>query len=262
MTPPNTLAQLAAHLLSGQIEVVDLSAVLGPNTPIIELPASMGKNTPKVEINTISAYDENGKDWAWSWLILGEHSGTHFDAPAHWRSGKDHPDGTTDTLDLRHCIGMVNVIDCSKETAENPDFLLTKAHVQAWEAEHGAIGAGEWVVMRTDWYKRNHSAKEFLNTDETGSHNPGPATDAVEYLVGKDVLGWGAETIGTDAGQGGKLTPPLPAHDLFHRANKFGLASLANLDKLPPRGAVMVASPLKIQNGSGSPIRAFALVQR
>lgn len=262
MSTQQPLIQLAADLIAGAIDVIDLSAVLGPNTPIIELPASMGANTPKIEINSISAYDENGRDWAWNWLVLGEHSGTHFDAPAHWISGKDHPDGTTDTLALKSCIGMVNVIDCSAEVAKNPDFLLTKAHILAWEAQYGAINAGEWVVMRSDWYKRNHSEKEFLNMNETGAHNPGPSTDAMEYLVSKNVLGWGAETIGTDAGQGGKLIPPLPAHVLIHQANKFGLASLANLDKLPPKGALMVAAPLKIQNGSGSPIRAFALVPR
>ncbi len=72
-------------------------------------------------------------------------------------------------------VAPVNVIDCSDEVAQNPDFLLTADHVTDWEARHGPIKTGEWVVMRSDWYHRNTDEARFLNVDETGPHSPGPS---------------------------------------------------------------------------------------
>lgn len=262
MTAANALDGLGAMILSGKVEVVDCSGTLGPETPILRLPEDFARNTPKVEIHKISEYDEDGPFFAWNWMILGEHSGTHFDAPHHWITGKEYSDGYTDTLDVQRLVAPVNVIDCSKESAENPDFLLTADLIRAWEAEHGGISEGEWVVMRTDWDKRAHDEEAFLNADESGPHSPGPTPDAVEYLLSKKIVGWGSQCIGTDAGQAGGMEPPYPAHNLLHRDNCFGLASLANLDKLPPKGALLIAAPLKIKRGTGSPIRALALVPR
>ncbi|XDA97383.1 cyclase family protein [Sulfitobacter sp. LCG007] len=254
------LKELGALLGSGGIEVVDCSGVLGPSTPILSLPEDFAKNTPRVEIHKISEYDADGPFFAWNWLKLGEHSGTHFDAPHHWITGRDHPDGYTDSLDVNRLVAPVNVIDCSKQSAEDPDFLLTAEMVKDWEAEHGDIGKGEWVVMRTDWDRRSGDEAAFLNADETGPHSPGPTPDCIEYLLSKGIVGWGTQCIGTDAGQAGAMDPPFPAHNLLHRDNCFGLASLANLDRLPPKGAILIAAPLKIERGTGSPIRALALM--
>lgn len=260
MSANETLSQLAELLLSGGVKVVDLAAVLGPDTPLIKLPPEIAVDTPKVEIHEISAYNETGPFWAWNWLKLGEHSGTHFDAPRHWISGKDHADGTTDTINVKNFVAPVNVIDCSKQAAENHDYLLSVDDIKAWEAKHGAIRTGEWVLMRTDWYKRNHSEAAFLNANETGPHTPGPTAEAIEYIISTGAIGWGTETIGTDAGLAGGMTPPFPAHCLLHQANRYGLASLCNLDQLPEKGAVLIAAPLKIENGTGSPSRVLALV--
>ena len=95
---------------------------------------------------------------------------------------------------------------------------------------------------------------------EDGAHSPGPNPDAVRALVERDVLGFGVETVGTDAGQGSHYTPPFPAHYFMHGAGKYGLQCLNNLDKLPPTGAIIVAPPLKIKQGTGSPLRVLALV--
>ena len=177
-------------------------------------------------------------------------------------TGKDYPDGFTDTLDVNRLIAPVNVIDCSAQSAADEDFLLTAEMVQAWEVEHGAINAGEWVVMRTDWDQRANDENKFLNADDTGPHSPGPTPDCIEYLLSKNIVGWGSQCIGTDAGQAGGMNPPYPAHNLLHRDNCFGLASLANLDKLPAKGAILIIAPLKIKRGTGSPIRAMALAPR
>ncbi|HHX89413.1 MAG TPA: cyclase family protein [Paracoccus sp.] len=262
MTSAQTLQALGAALLSGDVEVVDCSGALGPTTPILQLPPDFAKNTPKVEIHKISEYDENGPFFAWNWMVLGEHTGTHFDAPHHWITGKDHADGYTDKLNVQRIVAPVNVLDFSKESGADADFLLTAEHIKAWEAEHGAVGKGEWVVMRTDWDKRAHDQDLFLNADENGPHSPGPTPEAIEYLLSKGIVGWGTQCIGTDAGAAGGMNPPYPAHNFLHRDNCFGLASLANLDKLPAKGAILIAAPLKIENGTGSPIRALALVPK
>ena len=258
----DVVTSLGAMLASGSVEIVDCSGVLGPDTPILQLPPDFAKNTPKVEIHKISEYDNDGPFFAWNWMVLGEHSGTHFDAPHHWVTGKDYEDGYTDSLDVQRLVAPVNVIDCSAETAHNEDFLLTAEGVKAWEAANGEINAGEWVVMRTDWDSRVDDEAKFLNADETGPHSPGPTPDCIEYLLSKKIVGWGTQCIGTDAGQAGGMEPPYPAHNLLHRDNCFGLASLANLEKLPAKGAILIAAPLKIKNGTGSPVRALALVPK
>jgi len=255
-----TLADLASALLTGSVRVVDLSAPLGPGTPVLYLPPNVGKNTPPVKVHSISKYDSDGPFWAWNWLELGEHTGTHFDAPRHWISGKDYPDGTTDKIPVKNFVAPANVIDRSKESAANPDYLLTPESVQEWEKEHGAIEPGTWVLLRTDWYKRNSNSDAFLNADAKGPHSPGPTAEAISYLISKGVIGWGSETVGTDAGAAGGMDPPFPAHTLMHKANRYGLASLCQLDLLPPKGAVLIAAPLKFVDGTGSPVRALALV--
>jgi kynurenine formamidase len=262
MAAADTLKQLGEMILKGGIEVVDCSGVLGPDTPLLKLPPDFAKDTPKIELHKISEYDANGPFWAWNWLKVGEHSGTHFDAPHHWITGKDYADGYTDTLDVQRLVAPINVLDFSAECAANPDFLLTIDHVKAWEAEHGPISEGEWVVLRSDWDKFAGSEDKFLNADENGPHTPGPTAEVIEYLIGKGIVGWGSQCIGTDAGAAGGMEPPFPAHNLLHKNNRFGLASLANLSKLPPKGAILIAAPLKIEHGTGSPIRALALVPR
>ena len=115
--------------------------------------------------------------------------------------------------------------------------------------------------MRTDWSRRRGAA--YLNLRDDGAHSPGPSADAVRFLIeARDIVGFGTETVGTDAGQAQHLTPPYPAHFLFHGANKYGLQCLAKLDRLPPTGAMLVCPPLKIRHGSGSPLRVLALVER
>jgi len=136
---------------------------------------------------------------------------------------------------------------------------VTPEWIEGWERRHGRVPRGAWVLLRTDWSKR--SGADFLNADATGPHTPGlhPASSAL-LAHDRDVRGVGVETIGTDAGQAGRFDPPFPNHGIMHGAGKFGLASLCNLDRLPPAGAVLIAAPLKIVNGSGSPLRVLALV--
>ncbi len=258
------LAGLALALAGGRIRIVDLTQTLSPDFPAIALPPEMGQCQP-FRIEQVSAYDERGPGWYWNNFSCGEHTGTHFDAPIHWISGRDLPNNSVDTIPAQHFMAPACVIDCSAQAAADPDYLMTVADIEAFEARHGRIPAGAWVLMRTDWSKRvagPDGAEAYQNFDETGQHTPGPSTEAVRFLVEeRDVLGFGSEAIGTDAGQGYHLRPPYPCHSLMHGAGKYGLQCLTNLDQLPPTGAMVVAAPLKIENGSGSPLRVLALVE-
>ena len=119
--------------------------------------------------------------------------------------------------------------------------------------------AGAWVLLRSGWSRR--TGADFLNVGAEGPQSPGPDVDCVQFLVKeRDVIGFGTETVGTDAGKAHSFSPPFPCHTFMHGANKFGLASLTNLDLLPATGAVLITAPLKIARGSGSPLRVLALI--
>ena len=223
--------------LLGKVRVVDLTQTLSPEFPGISLPPEMGQAWP-FRIEEVSRYDERGPAWYWNNFSCGEHTGTHFDAPVHWVSGKDLPNNATDSIPPERFIGPAFVIDCSKEAARDADFLLTRKFIENWETKHGRISPRSWVLMRTDWSKR-HDPAEYQNYDEEGQHTPGPDVEAVKFLVDeRDVLGFGTESIGTDAGQAYHLRPPYPCHYYMHGAGRYGLQCLTNLDQLPPTGAV------------------------
>jgi kynurenine formamidase len=254
----STLTQLVDELNAGSLKIVDLTQPLGPNTPVIGLPPMFGQS-PGVTMEVISCFNDAGPAWYWNVIHMGEHTGTHFDAPVHWITGKDLPDNTTETIPPRRFVGPACVIDISRETAANEDYLLMPEHLETWERQHGRIPKGSWVLLRSDWSKRT-DAKSFLNVKEDGPHSPGFHQSTSQLLANdRDILGVGVETVGTDAGQAGTFDPPFPNHATMHGAGKFGLASLRNLDQLPPTGAVVIAAPLKIVGGSGSPLRVLAI---
>ena len=254
-----TLAALAGALADGSVRVVDLTHTLDPDFPVIILPPEFGQ-CARFRMEEVSAYDHRGPAWRWHNISMSEHTGTHFDAPCHWISGRDVPFGAVDEIPPERFVRPVCVIDCSEATAGDPDFLMTQDHIAVWENTHGPIPRGSWALMRTDWSKRQGAA--YLNMAEDGPHSPGPSPEAIRFLVEeRDVIGFGTETVGTDAGQGMHLSPPYPAHFILHGAGRYGLQCLSNLDLLPPTGAMLLAAPLKIRNGTGSPLRVLALVE-
>lgn len=252
------LTELAAALVSGGIRMIDLTHTLDPDFPVIVLPPEFGQ-CARFRMEELSAYDHRGPAWKWNNFTCGEHTGTHFDAPLHWVTGRDLPNNSVDTVPIEHFVGPACVIDCSRQAAEDEDFALTPAGIEAWEAAHGRLAAGAWVLMRTDWSKRSGAA--YLNMRDDGAHSPGPTPEAMRLLVHeRGIRGFGTETIGTDAGQGMHHTPPYPAHHYLHGAGRYGLQCLKNLDRLPPVGAILIAPPLKIKQGTGSPLRVIAMV--
>jgi kynurenine formamidase len=254
------LSTVAGALTSGAVEVVDLTAPLSAETPVIQLPPQFGQ-TARFELDEISRYDDRGPAWYWNNIRTGEHTGTHLDAPNHWVTGRDGDDVAS--VPVRRLIAPAVVLDVSDRVADDPDFLLEVEHVREWEAEHGPLPEGGWLLYRTGWAARSSSQEAFLNADETGPHTPGVSPACARWLAEESpVIGLGVETVGTDAGAAHSFDPPFPCHAALMGSGKYGLTQLQNLAALPPTGAVLIAAPLPIVNGSGSPARVLALVER
>ena len=253
------LAALAAQLAAGDVEVIDLTAPLHADTPILKLPDQFGQTAP-FALHEISRYDDRGPAWYWNNITTGEHTGTHLDAPNHWVTGKDLLDVAQ--IPPQRLIGPAVVIDRAKEAADDPDYLLDVPDLEAWQARNGDLPRSGWLLFRTGWSSRGDDPAAFANADENGPHTPGLTAAAAKYLSQTDLLGVGVETVGTDAGQAGGFDPPYPCHNMVLGAGKYGLTQLRNLDRLPATGAIVVAAPLPIVTGSGSPARVLALVAR
>jgi kynurenine formamidase len=256
----SVLSALTAAIRDNTVEVIDLTAPLSDQTPIIQLPPPFG-NTRRFELSEISRYDDRGPAWYWNDISTGEHTGTHFDAPIHWATGKDGED--ISQVPARKLIAQAAVLDFSEQAAKDPDFLLEVDHIKAWEAANGPLPDGGWLLFRTGWDARSNSQAEFLNANETGPHTPGMSVACAKWVAEQaPVIGIGVETVGTDAGAAHSFDPQFPCHSSLLGAGKYGLTQLRNLDRLPSQGAVVIAGPLPILGGSGSPCRVVALVEK
>jgi kynurenine formamidase len=250
------LSDLSAALAAGSISVVDLTAPLSADTPILALPEQFGQTVP-FGLAEISRYDERGPAWYWNNFTTGEHTGTHFDAPIHWVTARDGAD--VSQVPASRLVAPAAVLDVSSQAASDPDFLLEVSHIQAFEAEHGSLPTGGWLLLRTGWDARSSNAAAYANE----GHTPGISVECAQWLAHESpVQGIGVETVGTDAGLAHSFDPPFPCHSFLLGAGKFGLTQLQNLAALPPTGSVIIAGPLPIVAGSGSPCRVLALVER
>jgi kynurenine formamidase len=256
--PTTSVSDLLGGLADGSVEVVDLTQPLSETTPVLVLPEPFA-NTPHLSRRRLSRFDDAGPAWAWDVLELGEHTGTHLDAPVHWITGRDGEDVAS--IPAARLVGPAVVIDRTAEVAEDPGYLLTAADLDAHEAEHGAIAAGSWVLFRTGWSARAGDEAAFLNAGPEGPVTPGPDVDAARRLAEHPgIVGFGVETVGIDAGAAGSFDPGFPVHTFLLGAGRYGLTQLANLQQLPVSGALLVVAPLKLVDGTGSPSRVLAFV--
>lgn len=257
-TQNSEVSSLIAGLASGSVEIVDLTQPLTESTPVIQLPPPFA-NTPGLTRTEISHYDDRGPAWAWYTLTLGEHVGTHVDAPIHWITGQDGAD--IGSIEPRTLVGPACVIDKTAEAEADPGYLLTKHDLEAWEADNGPTPDNAWVLLRTGWGARAQDQARFLNVGENGPVTPGPDVEASRWLATKPGLsGFGVETVGIDAGAAGGFDPPFPVHNLLLGAGRLGLTQLANLHRLPTTGALLVVAPLRLVGGTGSPSRVYAFI--
>jgi len=256
--PDSPVTALLDALAGGGARVVDLTQPLSERTPVLRLPEPFA-NTPHLSRRDLSRYDDAGPAWAWSVLELGEHTGTHFDAPIHWITGRDREDVAS--VPPGRLVGPAVVLDLTAEVAQDPGALLTVAHLEAFEAQHGRIPEGAWVLLRTGWDARADDEEAFLNAGPEGPVTPGPDVDASRWLsTERGIVGFGVETVGIDAGAAGGFDPPFPVHHFVLGAGRYGLTQLANLGELPPTGALIVVAPLRLVDGTGSPSRVLALI--
>src|SRR5215467_7459643 len=162
----SVLSALTDALASSTVEIVDLTAPLSSSTPVIKLPPPFS-NTVSFSLQEISRYDDRGPAWYWNDITTGEHTGTHFDAPIHWITGRDGAD--VSQVPARRLIAPAAVLDFTAEAAGNPDCLLEVDHIRAWEKQHGPLPQGGWLLYRTGWDARAREQAAFLN----GGRTPG-----------------------------------------------------------------------------------------
>jgi len=199
-----------------------------------------------------------GYYYAANTFATAEHGGTHLDAPVHFAQGR----WSVDQIPLEQLIGDAAVVDVSEKCAAQPDYQVTVADLEAWERAHGSLN-GTIVLIRTDYSKRWPDAARYLGTAERGEaavaklHFPGLHPDAAKWLtMNRTVKAVGIDTASIDYGQ----STLFETHRVLYERNIPGLENITNLDRLPARGATLVALPMKIKGGSGAPLRAIALV--
>lgn len=250
---------LITALGNGSVEVLDLTTPLSRDTPILNLPEPFA-NTVGLSLSPVSNFDEAGPAWAWNDVSVGEHAGTHLDAPVHWISGRDGK--SVDQIEPSRLIGPLVVIDKTAEVREDPDFLLEPEHFEQWQEAHGMLPTNCWVIFRTGWSARGGNASDFANGDDAGPHTPGVSAAGARWIAANpSISGFGVETVGIDAGQAATFDPMFPVHSFLLGADKYGVTSLRHVDRLPVRGATLIVAPLPIVGGTGSPARVFALVE-
>ena len=192
-------------------------------------------------------------------LSTPEHGGTHLDAPRHF-SEKGR---TTDQIPLDQLVAPAVVIDVTKEAAANRDYRLTREAVLAFEKANGPIARGTAVLLRTGWSRHWPNARAYLGDDTPGDASklsfPSYGVEAARLLVEeRGVAALGIDTASIDYGR----STDFQVHRVAAARNVPGFENLTNLDQLPLRGALVIALPMKIEGGSGGPLRAIALVPR
>lgn len=236
----------------GGYELVDLSHAFGDET--VYWPT----DTAGFALEELAFGEtEGGYFYSAYSLATAEHGGTHIDAPIHFLEGG--PDVAS--IPLGRLVGPAVVIDITAQAAEDADYRLTVADVEAHEAEHGPIGRGSLVLLRTGWSVRWPDALSYLGDDTPGDasqlHFPSYGEAAARLLVEeRGAAALGADVASIDYG----ASTDFIVHRIVAAANAPGLENLTNLDRLPARGATVIALPMKIAGGSGGPLRAIALV--
>jgi kynurenine formamidase len=232
--------------------LVDLSHAYGPST--VFWPTS----PTKFALEKLAyGKTEGGYFYAANTLCTPEHGGTHLDAPIHFsESGQ-----TTEQIPLERLIAPAVVIDVTARAAADRDYRATRDDVLTFEKTHGAIAQGTIVLLRTGWSRHWPNAKAYLGDDTPGDASklsfPSFGADAARLLVEeRGVAAIGIDTASTDYGR----STDFQVHRIAAAKNVPGLENLTNLDRLPPRGALVIALPMKIEGGSGGPLRAVALV--
>jgi kynurenine formamidase len=249
--PATTPAKTTGAFPTAGGQLVDLSHTFDDKT--IYWPTS--PSTFKLEK---LSYGKTPGGWFYSAYSLcsPEHGGTHLDSPIHFAEGKS----TTEEVPLSRLVAPAVVIDISKDAGANPDAMLEPAHIEAFEKQHGAIAEGTIVLVRSGWSSRWPDRKAYMGDDKPGDasnlHFPGISEAGARALVDRRIAAVGIDTASIDHGPSKNFI----AHQVLMGADIPAFENVAALDKVPARGAVVIALPMKIAGGSGGPLRIVAWV--
>jgi kynurenine formamidase len=223
--------------------VVDLTHELHPAFPTFS-------GTPQFQARPLHQRDRDGySDQEWT---LAEHTGTHLDAPGHFSDGI-----TAEAIPAARLVGPLAVIDLSARAAGDPDTELTADDLRAWEKRHRRLPPGCVVAMHSGW-SAHVTGPRYRNADAAGKlHFPGFHVSAAEFLITeRDAVGIAVDTLSLDRG----LSRDFATHVRWLGSGRWGLECVANLDRVPAHGAVIVVGAPKVRGASGGPGRVFALV--
>ncbi len=239
---PNMTDQIAYR------DVVDLTHNLNDHSPNWE-----GTEKSPFSAKNLGSIEHDG--YYSRTFATQEHYGTHLDAPAHFAKGM----WTVDQIPAERLVRPLVVLNVRAKTATHPDYEISVQDIADYETQHGEIPDGAVVMVYTGWDEHWTSPKAFRNAAPDGvPHFPGYSLEAAQFLVKtRDVVGLGIDTMSIDPG----ASKTYPVHQFTAQESVYQLENVANLGLLPPSGATVVVAPIKLENGSGGPVRLLALVK-
>ncbi|MBW2454421.1 MAG: cyclase family protein [Deltaproteobacteria bacterium] len=240
---PKTRSLKVGHCLPQRQRVVDLTHVLQEGMPL--WPGGV-----PFKLTRLTDYDQGNRSHK---LEVGDSTGTHVNAPAHFVEGNR----TIDQIPVEELVVPAVVLDLRAKVKNQPDYLISANDLVDWEAVHGPVPVGSLVIANTGWHQRFGDPAQYVNQDAEGvMHFPGYGADAAELLMERDVMGIGIDTLSLDAG----AATDFVAHRITLSANKIQIENLANLDELPEVGATVIVGVLPVANGTQAQARIIALV--
>jgi kynurenine formamidase len=239
------LSDLFEGIATGRTRLVDLSYAINEN--LVPWPG----DEKWFEAGVNATVEKNGYFTRSFWML--EHYGTHLDAPVHFPPGTV----TIDQIPAKQFFGPAVIFDVQGEAATNVDFQLPASGVLEWEARHGRVAPGSIALLRSGWASRWPDAQRYRNLDAHGRmHFPGFSPGSVKLLIERKVSGLGCDTMSVDCG----ASEDFAVHRLGSAARLYHLENLQGLENLPESGAYLIVAPIKLEGGSGGPVRVFALV--
>jgi len=226
-------------------KVVDLTHTMSPAFPTFF-------GTPGIELQRQFSFKKDGFNLYW-WRIV-EHAGTHLDAPIHFSEAGI----TADQIPARDLVVPLAVVDVAAKAAANPNYLVTREDLMAWESANGRLPDGCCVAMHAGWAKFAEDESKFTGRDIAGAlHFPGFAPEAAQWMLQeRRVAGIAVDTLSLDNG----ASKDFKVHYTWLPSGRWGLECVANLDQVPARGATLVVGLPKVKDATGGQTRLLALV--
>ena len=228
--------------------VIDLTHTVSRNVPTYE-----PRESAAYQVKTVATIEKDG--YFAREIALPEHFGTHIDAPAHFARGS----WTVDQIPEERLVAPLVVIDITKKVGNDPDYRLSVEDIAHWEETNGQIPQGSVVMASTGWDSRWELPDRYRSADAKGvMHFPGYSLDAAKFLVGaRGVLGLGIDTLSIDYGP----SKNFEVHQYTLAHGIYQVENVANLERTPAAGAIAVVAPMKLEGGSGGPVRVMALLR-